>query len=295
MCAKQVKKVDRVQTTGHSWDGIEELNNPLPKWWVYTLYLCIIWALGYTVVYPAWPMLHGATRGIMGSTERAAVDADIARYDAANAGIKSALIAADLNAIPQDEALKTYAISAGASVFKTNCATCHGAGAAGAKGYPNLLDNDWLWGGDMVSIHTTLTHGIRNTTDPDARLSQMPSFGTDAILTPDQITQVVEHVRKISGQEFDAALEPLGATVFSENCAVCHLPEGTGNRDLGSPNLTDAIWLYGGDRATLTETVTKARYGVMPAWGEKLSEDEIRAVATYVHSLGGGEAALATP
>lgn len=290
MCAKQVKKADSVETTGHVWDGIEELNNPLPKWWVYTLYLCIIWAVGYTVVYPAWPMLHGATRGIMGSTERAAVEAEIARYDAANASIKAALVAADLNAIPQDEALKTYAISAGASVFKTNCATCHGAGAAGAKGYPNLLDNDWLWGGDMVSIHTTLTHGIRNTTDPDARLSQMPSFGTDGILTPEQITQVVEHVRKISGQEFDPTLAAQGATVFAENCVACHMEGGTGNRDLGSPNLTDAIWLYGGDRATLTETVTKARYGVMPAWGGKLSEDEIRAVATYVHSLGGGEA-----
>lgn len=292
MCAKQIKKVDPVKTTGHSWDGIEELNNPLPKWWVYTLYLCIIWAVGYTVVYPAWPMLHGATRGIMGSTERAAVDAEIARFDAANADIKSALVATDLNAIPKVEALKTYAISAGASVFKTNCATCHGAGAAGAKGYPNLLDNDWLWGGDMVSIHTTLMHGIRNTTDPDARLSQMPSFGTDGILEPVQIAQVVEHVLKISGQDYDPALQALGATVFSENCAACHMPEGTGNRDLGAPNLADAIWLYGGDRATVTETVVKARYGVMPAWGDKLSEDEIRAVATYVHSLGGGEAPL---
>lgn len=292
MCAKQIKKVDPVKTTGHSWDGIEELNNPLPKWWVYTLYLCIIWALGYTVVYPAWPMLHGATRGIMGSTERAAVDAEIARFDAANAEVKSALVAADLNAIPQDEALKTYAISAGASVFKTNCATCHGAGAAGAKGYPNLLDNDWLWGGDMGSIHTTLLHGIRNTTDPDARLSQMPSFGTDGLLEPDQIVQVVEHVRKISGQEFDPALSAQGATVFLENCAACHMENGTGNRDLGAPNLADAIWLYGGDRAALMETVTKARYGVMPAWGGRLSEDEIRAVATYVHSLGGGEAPL---
>jgi cytochrome c oxidase cbb3-type subunit 3 len=295
MCAKQIKKIDSVETTGHSWDGIEELNNPLPKWWVYTLYLCIIWALGYTVVYPAWPMLHGATRGILGSTERAAVDVEIARFDAANAEIKSALVAADLNSIPQDEALKTYAISAGASVFKTNCAACHGAGAAGAKGYPNCLDDDWLWGGDLMSIHATLLHGIRNTTDPDARLSQMPSFGTDEILEPDQIAQVIEHVLKISGQEFDPTLSAQGATVFSENCAACHMQDGIGNHDLGSPNLTDAIWLYGGDRATLMETITKARYGVMPAWGGKLSEDEIRAVAIYVHSLGGGKAPIATP
>lgn len=293
MCAKHVKQPPQVETTGHSWDGIEELNNPLPKWWLYTLYLCIFWGVAYTVVYPAWPMLNGATRGILGSTERAAVDAEVARFDAANADIKARLVAMDLDAIPRDEGLKTYAISAGASVFKTNCATCHGAGAAGAKGYPNLLDNDWLWGGDMTSIHTTLTHGIRNTTDADARYSQMPRFGTDGLLEPAQIAQVVEHVLRISGQEYDTALAGQGATVFAENCAACHTDTGTGNRDLGAPNLTDAIWLYGGDRATLMETVTNARFGVMPAWSTRLSEDEIRAVATYVHSLGGGEVASA--
>jgi cytochrome c oxidase cbb3-type subunit III len=295
MCAKHVKQPPQVETTGHSWDGIEELNNPLPRWWLYTLYLCIIWGVAYTVVYPAWPMLNGATRGILGSTERAAVDAEVARFDAANADIKAQLVAKDLDAIPSDEALKTYAISAGASVFKTNCATCHGAGAAGAKGYPNLLDNDWLWGGDMVSIHTTLTHGIRNTTDADARYSEMPKFGTDGLLEPDQIAQVVEHVLRISGQDFEATQAEAGASVFAENCAVCHMEDGTGSRDLGAPNLADAIWLYGGDRATLIETVTKARFGVMPAWSTRLSEDEIRAVATYVHSLGGGEAPIAAP
>lgn len=295
MCAKHVKQPPQAETTGHSWDGIEELNNPLPRWWLYTLYLCIIWGVAYTVVYPAWPMLHGATRGILGSTERAAVDAEVARFDAANADIKAQLVAMDLDAIPRDEALKTYAISAGASVFKTNCATCHGAGAAGTKGYPNLLDNDWLWGGDMVSIHTTLAHGIRNTTDADARYSEMPKFGTDGLLEPDQIAQVVEHVLRISGQDFDATQAEAGITVFAENCAVCHMEDGTGSRDLGAPNLADAIWLYGGDRATLMESVTKARFGVMPEWSTRLSEDEIRAVATYVHSLGGGEAPIVTP
>lgn len=157
------------------------------------------------------------------------------------------------------------------------------------KGYPNLLDNDWLWGGDMTAIHTTITHGIRNTTDEDARLSQMPAFGVDGLLETPQIDQVVQYVLQISGQDHDAGLATAGATVFAENCVACHGEDAKGLRDLGAPNLTDAIWLYGGDAATLTETVTKARYGVMPPWASKLSEDEIRAVATYVHSLGGGE------
>ncbi|OYU38317.1 MAG: cytochrome-c oxidase, cbb3-type subunit III [Pseudorhodobacter sp. PARRP1] len=292
MCAKQVKQAQReVETTGHSWDGIEEFNNPLPRWWVWVLYLTIIWGIGYTIAYPAWPLITGHTQGVIGSNQRADVEADIKRFDDANAGIKAKLVAADLASIPANDELKTFAVSAGASVFKNNCAQCHGSGAAGVqgKGYPNLLDNDWLWGGDMEAIHTTVTHGIRNTTDEDARLSQMPAFGVDGILEKPQIAQVVQYVRQISGQDHDAAQATEGAAVFAENCVACHGEDGKGNREFGAPNLTDAIWLYGGDVATLTETVTKARYGVMPAWTGKLSEDEIRAVATYVHSLGGGE------
>jgi cytochrome c oxidase cbb3-type subunit III len=294
MCAKQVKKAPpTVETTGHVWDGIEELNNPLPRWWVWVLYLTIIWGIGYTIAYPAWPMISGATQGIFGPQDRKAIVTELARFDAANADIKAALIAAPLAQIPADEALKTYAISAGASVFKTNCSTCHGSGAAGVqdKGYPNLLDNDWLWGGDMEAIHATITHGIRNTIDPDARYSQMPRFGLDELLEPAQITQVVEHVLAISGQDHDPALAADGAVIFAENCAACHMEGGVGNRELGAPNLIDAIWLYGGSREKITETIVNARFGVMPPWAQKLTEDEIRAVATYVHSLGGGEAA----
>ena len=175
-------------------------------------------------------------------------------------------------------------------MFKTNCATCHGAGAAGVqgKGYPNLLDNDWLWGGDMAAIHATVTHGIRNSSDADARYSQMPAFGVDGILDKAQIASVVQFVRQISGQDHEGDAVA-GAAVFADNCASCHGTAGKGDRAQGVPDLTDAIWLYGGAVATLTETVTKARFGVMPAWDDKLSEDEIRAVAVYVHSLGGGE------
>ena len=292
MCAKQVKKAEKeVQTTGHSWDGIEEYDNPMPRWWVWVFYACIVWGIGYSIAYPAWPLIHGATQGLLGPTLRTEVVAEIARFDEANAPIKAKLNAADLAAIPGNDELKTYAISAGASVFKNNCAQCHGSGAAGVqgKGYPNLLDNDWLWGGDMEAIHTTIAHGIRNTTDGDARYSQMPSFGKDGILEKAQIDDVVEHVLQISGQDHDAAMAEAGASVFAENCAACHGDAGMGNRDFGAPNLTDAIWLYGGDRKTLVQTVTYSRFGVMPAWNVRLSEDEIRSVATYVHSLGGGE------
>ena len=292
MCAKQVTKAPKeVQTTGHSWDGIEEFNNPLPRWWVWTLYLTIVWAIVYTIFYPAWPLLTGHTQGIYGPQERAAVVAEIKRFDDANGPIKAKLVAADLAAIPADDELKTFAVSAGASVFKNNCAQCHGSGAAGVqgKGYPNLLDDDWLWGGDIESIHTTVAHGIRNTTDADARYSEMPKFGVDGLLEPVQIEQVVQYVLQISGQEHDAAMAGEGAVVFTDNCAACHGEDGKGDRAQGAPNLTDAVWLYGGDVDTLNNTVTYARFGVMPNWNQRLSEDEIRAVAVYVHGLGGGE------
>lgn len=292
MCAKPLKKEPRqVETTGHSWDGIEEYNNPLPRWWVWVFYATIIWGIGYTVAYPAWPLITGATPGLLGASTRADVEVEIAAVDKANAAIKDKLVAADLTAIGADPELAGYAERAGAAVFRTNCAQCHGSGAAGfeGKGYPNLLDDDWLWGGTMEDIHLTVTHGIRNTTDADARYSEMPKFGTDGILDETQIAQVAEHVLAISGQEHDATLAAEGVTVFADNCAACHMEDGSGDRAQGAPKLTDAIWLYGGSREAIIETVTKARFGVMPNWNQRLSEDEIRAVAYYVHSRGGGE------
>ncbi|WP_137111618.1 cytochrome-c oxidase, cbb3-type subunit III [Rhodobacter sp. SY28-1] len=290
--AKPLKKeVRQVETTGHQWDGIEEYNNPLPRWWVWVFYLTIVWGIGYTIAYPAWPLISQATPGLLGASTRADVAAEIASVDAGNAAIKERLIAADLNAIGADPDLAGYAERAGAAVFRTNCTTCHGSGAAGfeGKGYPNLLDDDWLWGGTMEDIHLTITHGIRNTTDPDARYSEMPKFGLDGILDETQIAQVAEHVLAISGQEHDAGLAAEGATIYADNCAACHMEDGSGDRTQGAPKLTDAIWLYGGSREKIIETVTKARFGVMPNWSPRLSEDEIRAVAFYVHGRGGGE------
>jgi len=291
--SKKPVKTDEIETTGHSWDGIEELNTPLPRWWLWTFYATIIWGIGYTIAYPAWPLVERATGGLLGYSTRAEVSEEIARFDAANEGIREQLVAAELTEIGDDPELASFSQNAGAAVFRTWCAQCHGSGAAGAVGYPNLLDDEWLWGGDIEAIHTTIAHGIRNEEDPDARWSEMPAFGRDELLEPEQIDQVVNYVMSLSGEPRDPGAAEVGATVFADNCAACHMDDGTGDRMQGAPNLTDAIWLYGGDYETLKETVHNSRFGVMPAWNERLSEAEVRAVAAYVHGLGGGEEAPA--
>ncbi|SPH24873.1 Cbb3-type cytochrome c oxidase subunit CcoP [Defluviimonas aquaemixtae] len=276
-------------TTGHVWDGIEEYNNPLPRWWLWTFYATIIWGVLYTIAYPAWPLVNSATQGLLNQNTREDVTAEIRRFEDANAPIEARLVSTDLAAISDDPELVNFTQNAGGAIFRTWCAQCHGSGAAGAMGYPNLLDNDWLWGGAIEDLHATISHGIRNTEDPDALYSEMPRFGVDELLEPEQIDQVVQYVLQVSGQDHDAALAEEGATVFADNCAACHAEDGTGDRAQGAPNLTDAIWLYGGDAAALTESVANARFGVMPAWTGRLSEAEIRAVAFWVHSRGGGE------
>ncbi len=289
MSKKQDDDLD-YETTGHEWDGIKEYNKPLPRWWLWTFYATIVWGVLYTIAYPAWPGIKEATPGILGFSTRAQVAEEIARFEDANAGINAQLASVELTEIAQDADLNQYAQNAGAAVFRTWCAQCHGSGAAGAKGYPNLLDDDWLWGGDIEAIHATIAHGIRNEEDPDARWSEMPAFGD--MLAEEEISQVVNYVMSLSGEPQDASMVAAGETVFLDNCAACHMDDGTGDRWQGAPNLTDAIWLYGGDYETLKETVTYSRFGVMPSWTDRLSEAEIRAVATYVHGLGGGETAV---
>jgi len=289
MTKKSKKFEGDPNTTGHEWDGIEEFDNPMPRWWLWTLYLTIIWAIGYTIAYPAWPMINQATTGVLGWSTRADVAAEIAAVEESNAAINAKLASVELTAITSDAELNGYAASAGNAVFMTWCAQCHGSGAAGAKGYPNLLDDDWLWGGDMESIHTTITHGIRNEDSDDARYSEMPAFGRDELLEPGEIDQVVNFVMSLSGDAQDATKVADGAVVFEDNCSSCHAEDGTGDREQGAPNLADAIWLYGGDYDALSETVNSSRYGVMPAWNTRLTEWQIRAVTAYVHQLGGGE------
>ena len=278
-------------TTGHSWDGIQEFNNPLPRWWLWTFYFTIFWGIIYTIAYPAWPLITGATPGVIGFSTRANVAEDIVQFEAMNSDLRAQIETVELASItPQaDPDLYNYAIQGGAAIFRTWCAQCHGSGAAGvqASGYPNLLDDDWLWGGSVEDIHLTIRHGIRNEEDPDARYSQMTAY--ERILSDEEISQVVHYVRDISGQEADHALADAGATVYLDNCAACHSDDGTGDRFLGAPNLTDAIWLYGGSNEAIEYTVRNARFGVMPAWQSRLSESDIRAVSVYVHALGGGE------
>lgn len=287
------KQVVEVQSTGHSWDGIEEYDNPLPRWWLWTFYATIIWAVGYVLAYPAIPLLNGTTQGLLGSTPRDEVEVEIRRFDEANAPIETRLASVELTEIRTDPELANFADNAGAAIFRTYCAQCHGAGAAGNSGYPNLLDNDWLWGGTIEDIHLTLLHGIRSPDDPDTRYSEMPRFGIDGLLDATQIDQVTQYVLSLSDQPHDASAVAEGAVVYEENCVACHLEDGTGDRMQGAPDLTDAVWLYNvngqADAATIRRIIHDGPFGVMPAWANRLSESDIRAVAAYVHGLGGGE------
>lgn len=282
-----------VETVGHEWDGIEELNNPLPRWWLWSFYACIVFAIGYSVVYPAIPMLDTATAGTFGWSSRGDLDKEMKAESVRTAAMRSELDQASIEQIATDPRLRRAAIDGGRAAFKVNCIQCHGNGAAGSVGYPNLNDDDWLWGGDSASIHQTLVNGIRQPGDDATRMSMMPAFGRDGILTAPQVQDVVSHVRLIAGEEKPSASAQRGAELFTANCAVCHGANGEGSRAVGAPKLNDAIWLYGGDRKALTQTITNARYGVMPSWGNRLDPVTVKMLATYVHSLGGGEAAPA--
>jgi cytochrome c oxidase cbb3-type subunit 3 len=276
-------------TTGHQWDGIKELNTPLPRWWVITFYATIVWAVGYWIVYPAWPMLWSHTTGILHYSSRADVAVELANLEKIRGDKMVALGTASLADIEKDPALLALARARGKTVFGDNCAPCHGSGAAGAKGYPNLNDDDWLWGGTLDQIMQTIQFGARSG-HGKAHEGAMLAFGKDGILKTDQIVTVANYVRSLSGlptsQGYDAAA---GAKIFAENCTSCHGDAGKGNRELGAPNLTDKIWLYGSDEATLIETITNGRSGVMPAWAGRLDPVTVKALAVYVHSLGGGQ------
>lgn len=290
MAKKPEKEKKVVETTGHEWDGITELDTPMPRWWLWTLYMTIVWAIGYSIAYPAWPLIKGATPGLLGYSSRGEVRDDIAEFNAKNAPLDARIESLELATIVDDAEVGAYANSGGEAVFRTFCIQCHGAGAAGATGYPNLVDDDWLWGGSIEEIYTTIKHGIRSEVDDDTRLSDMPVFGDD-YLEHDEIAQVTQYVLSLSGVETDATMVAAGAIVFEDNCAACHGDDGKGDRNVGAPNLSDHLWLYGGDLAAVTETITNSRSGVMPAWSAegRLSESQIRQVAVYVHELGGGE------
>ena len=286
----RVDEATGTSTVGHQWDGIEELDTPMPRWWLITFYACITFAAAYAIAYPAIPLLHRATPGLLGwSSHKELGDAQTAET-MRQAPIRLALAKLPIEDLPNNPILLHAAERGGRSAFKVHCVQCHGSGAAGSAGYPNLNDDDWLWGGDIRAIATTLQDGIRYPGDDATRVSQMPAFGRDGILKPSEIADLGAHVRVISHQDQSGPASTRGAALFATNCAVCHGTTGTGTRSLGAPNLTDAIWLYGGDRKTLTLTITNARGGVMPAWGQRLDPVTVKMLAAYVHSLGGGEA-----
>jgi cytochrome c oxidase cbb3-type subunit III len=276
-------------TTGHQWDGIKELNTPLPRWWVITFYLTIVWAVGYWIVYPAWPLISGNTTGILGYSSRAAVGNELANLEKIRGEKMASLGAASLADIEKDPALLALARAKGKTVFGDNCAPCHGSGAAGAKGYPNLNDDDWLWGGTLDQIAQTIQLGARSG-HAKTHEGQMLAFGKDGMLKPDQIVTVANYVRSLAGLPTRPGVDvTAGAKIFTENCTACHGDNGKGNPEVGAPNLTDKIWLYGSDEASLIETITNGRAGVMPAWEGRLDPATIKAMAVYVHSLGGGK------
>jgi cytochrome c oxidase cbb3-type subunit 3 len=286
---KQVDELTGTATTGHEWDGLRELNTPLPRWWLWTFYATIIWAIGYWIVYPAWPLISSSTQGVLRWHSRSAVVTDLNALEKSRGPMVAKLAAAPVADIVKDPELLDFARAQGRVAFADNCAPCHGAGGGGAKGYPNLDDDDWLWGGKLAAIEQTIRHGARSG-DKDDHEGNMPAFGRGGILKPDQISAVASYVRSLSGlpTEKNADLA-LGKKVFADNCAVCHGPEGKGNRQVGAPNLTDKIWLYGPDKATIMQGVQNGRGGVMPAWQGRLSEPIIKALTVYVYTFGGGE------
>lgn len=285
----RIDEATGTKTVGHEWDGIEELDTPMPRWWLYALYATIIWGVAYTIMYPAWPLIDRATAGVFNWSSRGELEKELATEQQRKAPIQLALARIPLERLPEDSRLMQAAVDGGRSAFKVHCVQCHGSGATGSKGYANLNDDDWLWGGNIQEIHRTIDKGIRQPGLDDTHMSIMPAFGRDGILDAKQIDDVVSYVRVLSKQEKAGASARRGAAIYGANCAACHGPDGKGMRQFGAPNLSDAIWLYGGDRETLTETITKSRYGVMPAWGGRLDPVTVKMLAAYVHSLGGGE------
>lgn len=277
-------------TTGHSWDGIKELNTPLPRWWLWTFYLTILWSIGYWIVYPAWPLVSSHTRGLLGYSSRAAVAEDIRQLEARREQQAAVLRTANLEQIRNDPTLLRLAVARGKAAFGDNCAGCHGLGGMGGNTFPNLTDDEWIWGGKLADISTTITHGIRWDQDSNSRMSQMLAFGRTGTLKPAEIGTVVEYVRSLAGLDVaNGADLAAGAKLYAENCASCHGDQAKGNQDLGAPDLTDAIWLYGSSRTAMVDTVTNGRGGVMPAWSGRLDPETIKALTVYVHSLGGGQ------
>ena len=287
MADKHIDEISGVETTGHEWDGIRELNNPMPRWWVWTFYATIVWALGYTILYPAWPLVNEATKGVLNYSSRGELAADMEGARVAQGAVMEKISKVSLEEILADPQLAQFATAGGASAFRVNCVQCHGTGAVGGQGYPNLDAAEWLWGGDINAIYHTIAHGVRDPVDADTRVSEMPAFID--ILQPEEVRQVAAYVVSLSGTPRDPSMVEPGQQLYADNCASCHGENGEGIRDLGAPNLADAIWLKVQGEAEIAQQIQAPRHGVMPAWNARLSNETVKQLAVYVHSLGGGE------
>lgn len=289
MAANEIDEVTGVETTGHEWDGIKELNNPLPRWWLWSFYASIIFAIGYVIYYPAIPLISSVTQGISGITNRQIVAQELEAANNAKSGMYTKIENASLQEIRDTDELFRFSVAGGQSMFKVYCTQCHGSGAQGSPGYPNLNDDVWLWGGDLDAIYTSIKHGIRNDEDDDARYSEMPAFGADELLDSQTISTIANQVLAMAGLEHDEKRAEAGVEAYAENCAACHGDAGKGDIEQGAPNLTDAIWFYGNKPSDIIAQISTPRHGVMPAWGERLGEASVKQLAVYIHSLGGGK------
>lgn len=276
-------------TTGHEWDGLKELNTPLPKWWVYVLYATIAWSLGWFVLYPSFPGFTGYFHGILGYSQRSAVDADVRAVAAQRAGTMDRIRALSFDEIRKDPQLMAAAETAGRIAFANNCQACHGAGGGGQPGYPALAAGAWIWGGTLEAIQQTITYGVRSGDEKARGVVVMPRFGADGILKPEQIQEVSGYVMTLYGHGEVGKDVSAGKQLFADNCAVCHGGEGQGDREKGAPRLASRVHLYGDSREVVVNQITSPRMGVMPAWHTRLDEATIKSLALYVHSLGGGE------
>ena len=268
-------------TTGHEWDGIKELDTPVPTafriWLLASFGVCVpLWLL-----YPAWPYVSDYTRGFLGYSSRDAVEAAVADRAQARTEALGPILQGDLETLVHDTALKSAYQQKFSVLYRDNCAACHGRDRTGQPGFPNLADDHWLWSGSPEEVEWTVLHGINHTSD-DTRYAEMPAFGRDEMLDRTEINAVTDYLLRLNAAPHDATEAAIGAELFAENCSACHNDGAVGGLETGAPSLVDEAWIYGGDRASLQQTLIHGRQGVMPGWQERLSPEEIRMIVLYV-------------